>query len=628
MKPLLECAIPASIGRSLGLSGTADSHLVWEDMLAVSPVAEIEHSPPVPRLLVELPSRPRVFFGNLRDLLFPRRLPPLELHSAPAPFWPDVFVKRRFPWYSFIESIAYHVIAMTLLIGFTHVLGLRPRVEPKPVFDHSQVIYYQPSEYLPPLDTLRASADPPRKADPELAPQPIISVPREADNREQTIVTPPQVKLKTNVPLPNIVAWADTQQKPRLAIPEAPVSPAAQITRLAPTLQSSVVAPPQDTSRVQQRRSSPGLQDPVAPPSDVRSNAPNLVPGLQPALVAPPQDVATTSTRRLGDMNIAPSEVVGPAPQLPVGAQRTAPGGRGSPALGAPQVAPPPPSAAASAGSGSPGRMIALSLHPAVSAPPEPPAGNRRGTFAAGPEGHTGASGAPGSVSGSSSTGSAANSSHGPGGSGGASNAKAGDAPTGLYVGNAAKPAPVAGDPAAKTETPSVNPNLIASVRPPRVAARPMQPDSAANLSEAERAVFGNRRFYSVTLNMPNLNSAGGSWIIRFAEFKHDSSDRDPGAHAEDLSQPMATRKVDPAYPAQLMRENVHGTVILYAVIHADGSVGNIRILRGADERLDRFAAEAVSQWKFDPATKKGTPVDVEATFQIPFRPARVGTNF
>ena len=598
-------------------------------MAAVPSVAQIEHSPPVPGLLVELPSRPRVFFGNLRDLLFPRRLPPLELQSAPGPFWPDVFVKRRFPWYSFLESGAYHVIAMTLLIGFTHVLALRPRVEPKPVFDHSQVIYYQPSEYLPPLDTLRASTDHPHKADPEFAPQPIISVPHEADNREQTIVTPPQVKLKTNVPLPNIVAWADTAQKPRLAIPEAPVSPAAQITRIAPTLQNSVVAPPQDPSRTQQRRSSPGLQDPVAPPSDVRSSAPNLVPGLQPALVAPPQDVATASTRRLGDMNIAPSEVIAPAPQLPVAAQRTAPGGRGAPALGTPQVAPPPPSVAASAGSGSPGRMIALSLHPAVTAPPDPPAGNRRGTFAAGPEGLAGASGAPGSVSGSTSAGSAANGTHGPASNGGASNSKSGDAPAGLYVGNAAKPAPVAGDPAAKVETPSVNPNLIASVRPPRVTARAMQPDSAANLSEAERAVFGNRRFYSVTLNMPNLNSAGGSWIIRFAELKHDLSDRDPAAaHAEDLSQPMATRKVDPAYPVQLMRENVHGTVILYAVIHADGSVGNIRILRGADERLDRFATEAVSQWKFEPATKKGTPVDVEATFQIPFRPARVGTNF
>jgi TonB family protein len=156
-----------------------------------------------------------------------------------------------------------------------------------------------------------------------------------------------------------------------------------------------------------------------------------------------------------------------------------------------------------------------------------------------------------------------------------------------------------------------------------------MQPDSAAKLSEPERAVFGNRNFYSVTLNMPNLNSAGGSWVIRFAELKHESSSSPAsGAPAADLSQPMATRKVDPAYPMQLMRENVHGTVILYAVIHTDGSVGSVRVLRGVDDRLDRFASEAVAQWKFDPATKDGVPVDVEATFQIPFRPSRLGSNF
>ena len=127
---------------------------------------------------------------------------------------------------------------------------------------------------------------------------------------------------------------------------------------------------------------------------------------------------------------------------------------------------------------------------------------------------------------------------------------------------------------------------------------------------------------------MPNLNSAGGSWVIRFAEKNHETTNPGNDAVAANLSQPMATRKVDPAYPLQLMRENVAGTVILYAVIHADGSVGNVRILRGVDERLDRFAAEAVAQWKFNPATRNGSPVDVEATFQIPFRPSRVGTNF
>jgi TonB family protein len=158
-----------------------------------------------------------------------------------------------------------------------------------------------------------------------------------------------------------------------------------------------------------------------------------------------------------------------------------------------------------------------------------------------------------------------------------------------------------------------------------------MQADSAAKLSDAERTVFGNRKFYSVSLNMPNLNSAGGSWVIRFAELRRDSVDpihRDDSEVAVDLSQPMATRKVDPAYPMQLMRENVAGTVILYAIIRADGSVDGVRVLQGADERLNRFASAAVAQWKFDPATKNGAPVDVEATFRIPFKPAKMGSNF
>jgi TonB family protein len=145
-----------------------------------------------------------------------------------------------------------------------------------------------------------------------------------------------------------------------------------------------------------------------------------------------------------------------------------------------------------------------------------------------------------------------------------------------------------------------------------------LEPESETKLPEVEREVFGARKFYSLTLNMPNLNSAGGSWVIRFAELKRDSN-----ANAGRLSAPAATRKVDPAYPLQIMRENVAGTVILYAVIHADGTVGNIRVLRSVDDRLDQFASEAIAKWLFQPATKDGSPIDVEATFQIPFRPAR-----
>jgi TonB family protein len=149
----------------------------------------------------------------------------------------------------------------------------------------------------------------------------------------------------------------------------------------------------------------------------------------------------------------------------------------------------------------------------------------------------------------------------------------------------------------------------------------PWHPDGESKLSPAEREIFGERKFYSLTLNMPNLNSAGGSWVIRFAALKQN-------ADAGELSAPAATRKVDPAYPIELMRQNVAGTVTLYAVIHADGKIGSVRVLRGIDDRLDQYASEALAQWQFQPATRNGDPVDVEAVFRIPFRPARVKSGF
>jgi TonB family protein len=124
-----------------------------------------------------------------------------------------------------------------------------------------------------------------------------------------------------------------------------------------------------------------------------------------------------------------------------------------------------------------------------------------------------------------------------------------------------------------------------------------------------------------MTLNMPNFNSAGGSWVIRFAELNENG---DKG----DLTAPAATQKVDPAYPMELMRQNVQGTVTLAAVIRSDGSVGDVRVLRGVDDRLDGYARVALARCRFRPATKNGTPVDLDAVVMIPFKPGRLRPGF
>jgi protein TonB len=83
---------------------------------------------------------------------------------------------------------------------------------------------------------------------------------------------------------------------------------------------------------------------------------------------------------------------------------------------------------------------------------------------------------------------------------------------------------------------------------------------------------------------------------------------------------PEPKEKSDPGYPLELRRQNVQGTVTLYAVIHSDGSVGDVRVLNSPDERLDAFASSAFGRWKFLPATKNGKPVALEAVVVIPFR--------
>lgn len=145
-------------------------------------------------------------------------------------------------------------------------------------------------------------------------------------------------------------------------------------------------------------------------------------------------------------------------------------------------------------------------------------------------------------------------------------------------------------------------------------APTPPQPKSD---SKIEDKVFGDKKYYSMILNMPNLNSSSGSWIVRFAELI-------PTKDQTALSAPVALNKVDPAYPPDLIRDQVEGTVVLYAVIRANGAVDSVRVLSSVEGRLDQNAVRALQHWHFRPGTKQGSPVDIEAVVQIPFRVAKV----
>lgn len=563
-----------------------------------------------PRLIVESEPRYRVFFANFGYTFFPPRVIHHEHGEDWPEFWPDVFVSRGMPWWGLLESVAFHLLFIAALWGAARMWALRPQALLQPVFSKNDVLYFPASEYLPPLQTGSIAVAKEQKGEPEYSRQTIISVPPETDNQTQTVVTPPDVKLKTELPLPNIVAWKKVD-------PSAPIDPAVRLNLPAQPL--DVIAPAPTIEKAGDRRRLQLGQDAViAPPPEMAEIQSRRAGALPRASVIEPPPAVQGQIRYYGDINIGHAEIVPPAPELPIHEQRAVPYASASVSSGAAGIVPPPPAVgrgrvdgmrsitganpsanvvppppSVQGGARSQNRIVALGLHPVDGAAPIA-SGNRRGTFAMSPNGKVGARGTAGVEAGARD------------GSSGLARGSRSDLPSGLLV--EPGPSPSAGASAGEGAA------LAAEKPPVRVTTslhRAMESTSAPTAEERE--VFGDRKFYSMTLNMPNLNSAGGSWVIRFAELKN-------AAASGDLTAPEALRKVDPAYPLELIRTQIEGKVTLYAVIHSDGSVGDVRVLNSVDERLDEYARAALSRWRFRPATKAGAAVALEAVVSIPFR--------
>lgn len=83
---------------------------------------------------------------------------------------------------------------------------------------------------------------------------------------------------------------------------------------------------------------------------------------------------------------------------------------------------------------------------------------------------------------------------------------------------------------------------------------------------------------------------------------------------------PKVLYKVDPKYTQDARTAKIEGTVVMDLEVHPDGRAHNLHIDRPLEPGLDQSAMDAVSAWRFQPATKNGRPVAVQATIEINFR--------
>ncbi len=87
----------------------------------------------------------------------------------------------------------------------------------------------------------------------------------------------------------------------------------------------------------------------------------------------------------------------------------------------------------------------------------------------------------------------------------------------------------------------------------------------------------------------------------------------------EDAAAKMLVRRIAPAYPLEAVRLGVEGPVVFQARIARDGSIEELKLLRGPI-LLTRAAYNAVKQWRFRPYLINGEIVEARTQLTVDFR--------
>jgi protein TonB len=92
----------------------------------------------------------------------------------------------------------------------------------------------------------------------------------------------------------------------------------------------------------------------------------------------------------------------------------------------------------------------------------------------------------------------------------------------------------------------------------------------------------------------------------------------EPVTVSEEAERALLVHSVNPEYPAEALAQKLHGPVVLQARVGRDGSVEDLKIVRGYFI-LGRAAIAAVKQWRFQPYSVNGHAAATQTLITINF---------
>jgi hypothetical protein len=139
----------------------------------------------------------------------------------------------------------------------------------------------------------------------------------------------------------------------------------------------------------------------------------------------------------------------------------------------------------------------------------------------------------------------------------------------------------------------------------------PLRPASRSIPREID-ARFQGRYVYAMVMPMENLPMYQGDWILWFAERNQRPGDT-PSMRA-----PILFRKVELVQTVDLPAQTQQ-RFQLAGTITKEGRIEGISMLTKAVSVIEQTLIRDLASWEFKPATRDGTPVDVEVVVEIPF---------
>ena len=472
----------------------------------------------------------------------------------------------RSPW-SFMGSFCLHIWVLAWV-----VLGpMVPREREKSVYEREiqpyekHIVWFKLSEKLPDITPPAAKHDVrPLRAKAKFE-QNIVAGPKDTNHPPQLIFAPaPEIAPAKPLPLPNIVAVAP-ERPPALPFTAPPVKPPAPSATASLPDAPAPKAPVVDFAE-------PHFVQRFTPPKAAKLTIPSSDPAALP--VAP--EVAAVGTNLNAAIPHQRDNFVAPPKQA------SAPAGPAT-------ISAPPPVLTASGAMPTDASLVIAGLNPTNSNEVPAPPGSVKSGFSGGPKPQP--SGGEGTPSGAPL-----------------------EIPSLTVQGGARSPQP----PIMMARVSPTSPEGLAAALH---AARGGMPAGGSSASGAVRTSgvpdprMRGRQVYTMAVQMPNLTSYSGSWMVWFA-----SRESDLGNTAVDVRPPLPLHMVSARYVHTAEEDHIEGKVRLWAVIGKDGHVGDISLIEHLDDRLDHSAEEALGKWLFQPAVRNGAPIEVDAVFEIPFR--------